>query len=345
MARPATRGRLAAALALPMLVLPAVVGPVPARAQSDSQPQAQSQTKAPVLSLPRSATATSHKVKATDSLRLATGRFADGGLPVREIAGTVTTDTWRIPGGLTTGQTLEPLRRQLVAAGYDILFDCTTQDCGGFDFRFAIDVVPEPQMHVDLGDFRYLSAVRGKGDAVQGVSLLVSRSASAAYVQIRSVSPAGTAPPPPPAASTADTGAPSAGVADARPFVAGTLAGALENSGSAVLDDLTFASGSTDLGSGPYASLKELAAYLRAHPDKRVVLVGHTDTTGGLDVNTGLSKQRAQSVRQRLIDSYGIPAAQLDAEGVGYLAPRASNLTAAGREMNRRVTAVLLPSG
>ena len=42
-----------------------------------------------------------------------------------------------------------------------------------------------------------------------------------------------------------------------------------------------------------------------------------------------------------LIGAYGIPAAQLDAQGVGYLSPIDSNLTEEGRQKNRRVEAIL----
>ncbi len=76
----------------------------------------------------------------------------------------------------------------------------------------------------------------------------------------------------------------------------------------------------------------------------RIMLVGHTDSVGGLDPNIALSRDRAASVRQRLIDAYGVAPNRLEAQGMGYLAPIASNLTAQGRETNRRVEAVLLPN-
>ena len=67
------------------------------------------------------------------------------------------------------------------------------------------------------------------------------------------------------------------------------------------------------------------------------MLVGHTDAVGGLAANVSLSKRRAESVRAVLISRHGIPAAQVSADGVGPLAPRASNLDAAGQAQNRRV--------
>jgi outer membrane protein OmpA-like peptidoglycan-associated protein len=72
-----------------------------------------------------------------------------------------------------------------------------------------------------------------------------------------------------------------------------------------------------------------------------VAIVGHTDASGGLEANIALSRKRAQAVRNVLIEAFGVPAAQIQAEGVGYLSPRASNLTEAGRTQNRRVEVML----
>ena len=81
---------------------------------------------------------------------------------------------------------------------------------------------------------------------------------------------------------------------------------------------------------------------LRSDGTLRIALVGHTDATGSLEANVAVSRARAVSVRERLIADYGVDATQMDAEGMGYLAPVASNLTPDGRERNRRVEAVLL---
>jgi OOP family OmpA-OmpF porin len=300
------------------------------------------------LDLPGNAMSTADEAR-SGAGRLAVGPETDGRVPVKEFPGQVSLRAWSAPGQATTFQLLDPLRRQLDAAGFHVLVDCAGSDCGGFDFRFAIRVLPEPGMHVDLGDFRYYAAEKPGPEGAQAVAILVSRSASAGYLQIETVVPGPAAPadaaPLRPAdlgAAAADTPPPDA--ADAAPFVAGSLASQLERSGHAVLDDLTFDSGSTRLGAGPYASLQELAGYLQAHPGRTVVLVGHSDTTGGLTPNIQLSRRRAASVAERLVATYGVPPAQISAEGVGYLAPRASNLTEAGRTLNRRVEAVLTGS-
>lgn len=70
--------------------------------------------------------------------------------------------------------------------------------------------------------------------------------------------------------------------------------------------------------------------------------VGDTDNSGGLEANIALSKKRAQAVpRQALLQAQGVQDAQVTSEGVGPLAPRATNLTEEGRRKNRRVEAVL----
>jgi OOP family OmpA-OmpF porin len=65
---------------------------------------------------------------------------------------------------------------------------------------------------------------------------------------------------------------------------------------------------------------------------------------GTLENNIALSRARAEAVRQHLVEALGVDPAQVSATGIGYLAPRATNATAAGREANRRVEAVLLAS-
>lgn len=270
------------------------------------------------------------------SVELPTGPFAAGALPVRRVTGALDRRAWQLEAPrLTLTELADPLREQLLAQGYDILFDCETRGCGGFDFRFAIEVMPEPGMHVDLGDFRFIAAEKG-GEVV---NLLVSRSPGYGFVQLTRVAPEPMADAVP---ATADPD-PAPPAAEAAPAPAapppGDLGAALAEGGAVVLEDLVFASGSSALESGDTPSLAVLAEWLAADPARRVVLVGHTDDSGGLEANIALSRKRAQAVRQALLD-HGVAAGQVSAEGVGPLAPRATNLTEEGRRKNRRVEAV-----
>ena len=285
------------------------------------------------LDLPGAAKMTREKLDKAGTYRLPIGPYAEDQLPTLEVEGRVTQQAWRLEAqGMTTLQIIAPLRDSLKNQGYDILLDCSGVECGGFDFRFNTSVLPAPDMFVDLFDYRFLSARKAKdGVKPDYLSLLVSRSGATGYVQLLHVQPNGGAslsvtPSTPLPRTTSDT----------------PLAQSLVSQGHVSLADLDFNTGSSDLGPGPFDSLQALAAFLRADPARRVTLVGHTDTVGALDRNIALSKRRAASVLERLVSAHGVPRAQIAAEGMGYLAPIASNLTPEGREANRRVEVVLL---
>jgi OOP family OmpA-OmpF porin len=65
------------------------------------------------------------------------------------------------------------------------------------------------------------------------------------------------------------------------------------------------------------------------------MIEGHTDSTGSLETNMRLSKERAAAIKSYLIEN-GISASRLESEGFGPNQPVGSNKTAAGRKQNRR---------
>lgn len=284
------------------------------------------------------------------SYLLPVGPWQAGTVATLAVEGRLHQQAWRLGAeGVTTLELMQRLRGEVVAEGFGILFECATEACGGFDFRYGTPVLPEPQMHVDLGDFRYLAAGRDGKAGKEYLSLLVSRSPRDAYVQLTLAG----ALPVPAAEMTASTktpaeDAPAAAVTPALPAApeapAGDMMAGLGLGLPLVLEDLVFASGSASLEAGDYASLAALSAWLVAHPQAQVMLVGHTDASGALAANVGLSRRRAESVRQVLVSQAGVAAAQVLAEGAGPLAPRASNDTAEGRQKNRRVEVFVTPT-
>ncbi|MGC1428888.1 MAG: OmpA family protein [Albidovulum sp.] len=289
---------------------------------------------APTLALPPKADRTAEEARSMGSYALPIGAWAEGTLPTLITEGEVSQTAWRIRDTeLTTLGLLSSLRDQLRGEGFEILFECDTDLCGGFDFRFATPVLPEPEMHVDLGDFRFLSAQRIDGPTPDYVSLLVSRSAESGFVQMTRV---GAALAEPEALAVSLPG-------DAQPPLtsANEISGALAASGKAVLGDLEFPSGAAQLADERFASLTALAEWMKVNPDLHVSLVGHTDAEGSLQANVGLSRLRAQSVMKRLVSEYNIDPERLTSDGVGFLSPIASNLTADGRTKNRRVEAII----
>lgn len=287
------------------------------------------------LNLPGNARLIYEQVTGPDSYALPVGAFANGHQPVQIVKGNVSRQVFRTDSqGSTTLQLLEPLLGQVTSGGFETILECSTDQCGGFDFRFQTEIIPAPDMHVDLTDFRFLSAHRDKDGVSEYLSLLVSGSDLAGYVQLIRVSPS----PIESVRITKPVEAQRALVDDGG--VVSTEA--LEQKGYSILSDLTFKTGSATLGDGPFLSLQVLANFLIANTGRRVALVGHTDAQGSLENNIALSKRRAKSVLERLVSEYGVDRAQMAAEGMGYLSPIASNLTPEGREANRRVEAVLL---
>ena len=295
------------------------------------------------LTLPSNARQTAERNTGPDRYMAPVGAFSEDVVAQLAFDGEVRRGAWRLDGrGLTPLQIVAPLRDQLTQAGYDIILDCAAEECGGFDFRFAVETLPGPAMYVNIRDYHFLTAVRGAPDAApsEAVTVLASATATAAYVQIIQAGEIGESTK---VARSGPVAAQKITVTDGEGPAAGEMAATLLGQGHALLPGLDFGSGTSRLQDGDYPALRELAKFLLNYPDLRVALVGHTDTVGGLQPNIRLSRLRAQSVRQRLIDSHGIGPERLDAEGTGYLSPAASNLTAGGRDANRRVEAVVLP--
>jgi len=283
------------------------------------------------LELPEGAAQTIELRDGFASYQVPTGPFLNGRVKAVPVEGEVVKEAWRLKSlGGKTLEYLAPLRNQLLQAGYEVIFECSARDCGGFDFRFAADVLPAPEMYVDLDNFRFLSAQRSGEGTPEYVTLLVSASQSEAFIQVVTVGPTDTTPR---AISTSTKATPDI---DETP-----LGTALIQNGHFVLSDLTFATGSAALEDRKFPSLAALAEFLKADPERHVVLVGHTDAVGSLEANIDLSRKRARSVADRLINSHSVSRGQVDADGVGFLSPLASNLESDGRKMNRRVEVVL----
>jgi outer membrane protein OmpA-like peptidoglycan-associated protein len=79
---------------------------------------------------------------------------------------------------------------------------------------------------------------------------------------------------------------------------------------------------------------------MKANPQLRAHLVGHTDSVGSDQYNMGLSKRRTEGTRNFMVRQ-GIPAANITTDWKGESQPVASNATKEGRAQNRRVEITL----
>ena len=108
--------------------------------------------------------------------------------------------------------------------------------------------------------------------------------------------------------------------------------------------DVLFASGKADIASGAQRHIDKLAEFLNKNPNRNLLIEGHTDNTGGADLNIKLSQQRAEAVRDLLV-SRGVSPQRITTRGYGPKYPLVSNDSAAGRQQNRRIDVLVLNEG
>ena len=106
--------------------------------------------------------------------------------------------------------------------------------------------------------------------------------------------------------------------------------------------NITFATGQSDIRAEFFNTLNSVAIVLKEFDQTAIRVTGHTDSTGGADLNQRLSEDRASSVARYLVGQ-NIAAGRVQAIGYGYRYPIASNSTPEGRQANRRVELELLP--
>ncbi len=324
---PERRGRMAVmAVALASLAVAALAQELPPDSALVLDPGA-----------PEGAVSTARSDRPFDRYALPVGPYAPGATNAREIEGRVIWSGFRLDApDVSTAEVMEGYRTRLAALGYQPIFDCANAACGGFDFRFAAQLLPPPAMLIDTADFAQLSASRTADNGTDTfVSVLVSRLLGAVHIQTVIVAPGDP--------GLMITPAPEPDAA-AQPVILAqdekSLLDRLTEFGHVPVQGLVFETGGAALSEGSAPALEILAQFLSRNPGLSVVIVGHSDNQGSLDANIALSKRRAETVRAALIER-GVAAGRLEAHGVGYLAPVSTNATDAGRTLNRRVELVL----
>ncbi len=103
------------------------------------------------------------------------------------------------------------------------------------------------------------------------------------------------------------------------------------------LDRVFFTTGQATLTPESRHQLKNIALMLQSYPQMRLKIGGYTDSVGTYQMNRQLSEARARTAWTTLVEM-GVSPNRLEARGYGPNYPVASNLTAAGRAMNRRLS-------
>jgi outer membrane protein OmpA-like peptidoglycan-associated protein len=103
-----------------------------------------------------------------------------------------------------------------------------------------------------------------------------------------------------------------------------------------VQNEVLFDFNSSALRSTSRDSLRQMAEVFQKYPDTTLSVQGHTDSIGSAAYNQRLSERRAAAVAAYLED-IGVRSSRIQTVGYGKSQPRATNSTAAGRQLNRRV--------
>ena len=231
----------------------------------------------------------------------------------QRLEGKVTRLNYADPAGRSTLEKYKNYEDALKAAGFEVLWTCAGYDVCG------------PQTNVPtIGYFPY-SSEQGRY-----LTARLKRAEGDVWVGLQ-VKPADT----------------SIQIVEAKPMETGMVKVDADALGKSIMAEghvpvygIYFDTGKADLKPESSAALKEIAALLQKLPTLKIHVVGHTDNVGELAANLDLSRRRAAAVVAALTQTHGVAAARLRPEGVGPLAPVASNDTDAGKAKNRRVELV-----
>ncbi|MGV8814864.1 MAG: OmpA family protein [Gelidibacter sp.] len=111
----------------------------------------------------------------------------------------------------------------------------------------------------------------------------------------------------------------------------------LLSEGKISTNGILFDSGSAKIKPQSLGIVLQISQVLLQDENINLNIVGHTDAEGNSDTNLKLSKERAQAVKDALVNLYNIPANRLQTDGKGASVPVAENSTADGKAQNRRV--------
>lgn len=103
-----------------------------------------------------------------------------------------------------------------------------------------------------------------------------------------------------------------------------------------------FPVGESEIQSSNFGLLNKIARAIAEFDNPRVVVMGHTDSTGNDEVNQKLSDERAQKVGDFLVEVGGLDASRVTTKGLGESRPVATNETDAGRARNRRIEVLIV---
>ena len=236
---------------------------------------------------------------------------------------------WEVKNISRTDRLLDEIKTHLYKEGFEVIFECDFRSCGSFNFRFNANIVNEPQMHVDLGDYKFITLKALTSDKINFITYIISKGSNIGYVQLNAYGKNLSI------KNNSKTN---------KVFNENWIPNFNDLKGSIILQGLRFKTGSSDITDANIKILSSLANYLILNDSEKIILVGHTDASGSLKNNIMLSKERAESVKNLFVAQFNVNPDQIATNGVGFLAPIASNETEKGRDQNRRVEVIIMPT-
>ena len=251
-----------------------------------------------------------------DEYELITGPLKDSKLTKSQhLEGKVTEIQYITPAGRSVLEGYRNYEAALKQAGFQVLFACNGAQCGTGWLR----VKGLEDVMAGQDNTRVLTAKLSRAEGDVYVALHMPASGGKTILNIVELKPM-------------DTGMVAINAA--------ALATDIGKQGHVAIYGIFFDTGKADVKPESEPTLTEIAKLLQQDANLKVHVVGHTDSTGDLAMNMDLSRRRANAVVQVLTTKHSIAAARLRAEGVGPLAPVASNDFEDGRAKNRRVELV-----
>ena len=107
-------------------------------------------------------------------------------------------------------------------------------------------------------------------------------------------------------------------------------------------DQTAFSVDSAEIQPRFYSTMDKISTVLNRYGKTELIVAGHTDSTGSNQHNQALSERRAQAVHNYFLQK-NVVSQRLESQGLGESMPRASNATAEGRQLNRRVEIIIEP--
>jgi OmpA-OmpF porin, OOP family len=245
-----------------------------------------------------------------------------------QLEGKVTKTLYQAPAGASPLAVSRSYQDALKSSGFEILYSCSPKQCN-----------EEGRAAVTLGYAgTYLTQLGGRSPEDAGTYLLTARHPTRnVYVNVVAFDIYGN---PSRVFYTVN-------VVEVKPMQtemvvvkAEALASDIARTGHASIYGIYFDTGKSVIKPESKQAIAEIAKLLSSQPTLKLHVVGHTDNVGTVASNMTLAKQRAEAVVSALVSDHRIAAARLIANGVGPLAPVASNAAEEGRAKNRRVELV-----